>query len=192
MITGWLQCTHITTTGVDEFDDSLRPDEPNTPGANYQRYVSCTTYVHTYTSKHLPRSHRQLMKKYLSRGTPLLPCELSRKSDPVLIDVPPVALKRDSTGSGGMARSPTLMRTGSLRMPMRSTSLPTSPRSVSGETTEDAEESAKDKAGWWSRMDSAQMNRQVEEGDGHYLGSYKPQFDVAGNTHAFAEAPAKQ
>lgn len=126
------------------------------------------------------------MKKYLSRGTPVLPPELSRKSEPVMVDTPP-SLKRDSTGSGGVARSPTLMRTGSLRMPMRSTSLPTSPRSVVTDASEDAEEAARDKAGWWSRMDSAQMNRQVEEGDDHYLGSYKPQFDVAGNAPTFAK-----
>lgn len=120
------------------------------------------------------------MKKYLSRGTPVLPSEVS-KPEPILTPAP--SLRRDSTGSGG-PRSPTLMRTGSLRM--RSMSQPTSPRSVDHDD-HDAGEEEKDKAGWWARMDSAQMNRQVEEGEDKYLGSYKPQFDVAGNKPAFAK-----
>lgn len=122
------------------------------------------------------------MKKYLSRGTPVLPSEVPSKVEPVLTPAP--SLKRDSTGSTGTPRSPTLMRTGSLRM--RSMSQPTSPRTVDHDDHDTAEEQ-KDKAGWWARMDSAQMNRQVEEGDDKYLGSYKPQYDVAGNRPAFAD-----
>lgn len=120
------------------------------------------------------------MKKYLSRGTPVLPSEAPSKPEPILTPAP--SLRRDSTGSTGTPRSPTLMRTGSLRM--RSMSQPTSPREVDRDD-HDAGEEAKDKAGWWARMDSAQMNRQVEDCDDKYLGSYKPQFDVAGNTPAF-------
>lgn len=114
------------------------------------------------------------MKKYLSRGTPVLP---EVKPEPILTPAP--VLRRDSIGS---PRSPTLMRTGSLRM----RSQPTSPRSVEHDDNDHGEEE-KDRAGWWARMDSAQMNRQVEEGDDKYLGSYKPQFDVAGNSPTYAK-----
>lgn len=179
--------------GIEEFDETFT--EPHTAGSEYQRQL-LKRYSAKGTAVLEPPRHASLdLERTLSterRSTEHRSLEHRPSLERRSLDTPPSLERRSLSGS------PTFQRQGSLRLPSKAatgrdvspldrTGSMTSPRSHTSPRSVE-EDHVEERSNWWGSFDSAYLNRQVVEGDENYrAGSFKPQYDVAGNPMHYAD-----